>query len=617
MASIRDCLLRICGEWESARAQPFSNHPLASFIRRDFRDSIESALGEFYPDFLIKGSAGAGNWASVPWLSILDPTITTSTTEGYYVVYLFKADGSGVYLSINQGTTGPKEQLGAIAAEKQAQRIIKSLRAEISGLDSWLKDIHLAASTALGASYEPSNIAARYYPATAIPSESVLEGDLKDAMRFAIQARTLWKKAINMSADPNEGSREPNSRQHAHLPKPFLILAGISGTGKTRWVRKTAERTSKGKSNLCLIPVRPDWHEPSDLLGYTSRISSAPKFVATSFLSFLVEAWKNAWATEKTLATSANAVVLLTPHWVCLDEMNLAPVEQYFADYLSVVESRSWDGGAYACDPLFSFESRQEDELDAIRFALLGANPDADAKELWDRFCSAPKPGIPPPPNLVVVGTVNMDETTHAFSRKVLDRAFTVEFDPDDIVNSYRGNNSVDPIFGVELADGQTLPTSAILSTLTSGKDVPDPVRKEVDALIETWNAVMDETPFRVAYRTLNEALLYAASKHAAEANEERKGLAIKRALDDLLMMKLLPRLEGDADKLSCDEVALPKEDSFPTEARNSLLAKLWGRLPPILGEAWNATEPPCKSKKKLRYMAKRLARTGYTSFWP
>ncbi len=400
-----------------------------------------------------------------------------------------------------------------------------------------------------------------------------------------------------------------SSFQHSRslVPKPFLILAGISGTGKTRWVRRIAERTGGGESNLCLIPVRPDWHEPSDLLGYTSRISSAPKFVATPFLAFLVEAWKNAWAIEKTLATPANAVAQLTPHWVCLDEMNLAPVEQYFADYLSVVESRSWDAGTYACDALFSFESRQEDELESIRSALLGANPDADAKELWGKFCSAAKPGIPLPPNLVVVGTVNMDETTHAFSRKVLDRAFTVEFDPHGIAKSYREDRSVDPVLGIELADGATIPASAVLSTSTTGKDVPDSIQKKVDELIDSWNDAMAETPFRVAYRTLNESLLYAASK-----GEEK----IAEALDGILMMKLLPRLEGDSDKLGYDGEALATDEAFDKlgEAKNTLIHAAWQKAKIAIGvKEW----PDSKSKKKLHYMAKRLARTGYTSFWP
>ena len=96
-----------------------------------------------------------------------------------------------------------------------------------------------------------------------------------------------------------------------------------------------------------MVPVRPDWHEPSDLLGYVSRIGGATKFIVTDALRFMVKAWK---------ACSAEAIALsdgragwtgkpldsINTYWLCLDEMNLAPVEQYFADYLSVIESRCW-----------------------------------------------------------------------------------------------------------------------------------------------------------------------------------------------------------------------------------------------------------------------------------
>ena len=75
------------------------------------------------------------------------------------------------------------------------------------------------------------------------------------------------------------------------LFKPFLILAGISGTGKTRFVRQQAELT--GKNNYCLVSVRPDWHEPSDLLGYISHLGSKPKYITTDVLRFIVQAWKH------------------------------------------------------------------------------------------------------------------------------------------------------------------------------------------------------------------------------------------------------------------------------------------------------------------------------------
>jgi len=315
------------------------------------------------------------------------------------------------------------------------------------------------------------------------------------------------------------------------LPKPFLILAGISGTGKTRWVRKIAKATGDGESNLCLIPVRPDWHEPSDLMGYVSRIGSE-KFVSTRFLDFLVTAWKDVFV-QGGKEQCAASVAKMTPHWVCLDEMNLAPVEQYFADFLSILETRDWDAGNYKCDPILPFD-RENLPLLKKRLAETEEGRDFEpiTEDLWDFFVE--KKGIPLPPNLIVVGTVNMDETTHAFSRKVLDRAFTVEFDPENICETFWLGDGDDPVLGIPTAE---IRKDMVLSCVTSAKDANtvavEAVKKPVEDLINTWNKVMDETPFRVAYRTLNEALLFAASKGVtrppADGRHDQVGLTYDR----------------------------------------------------------------------------------------
>lgn len=115
--------------------------------------------------------------------------------------------------------------------------------------------------------------------------------------------------------------------------KPFLLLAGISGTGKSRIVRELARAcwevgTSDYKEhkpkNYEMVQVKPNWHDSSELIGYVSRLGEEPAFIAGDFLKFIVKAWENPHV----------------PYFLCLDEMNLAPVEQYFAEYLSVVESR-------------------------------------------------------------------------------------------------------------------------------------------------------------------------------------------------------------------------------------------------------------------------------------
>jgi len=358
------------------------------------------------------------------------------------------------------------------------------------------------------------------------------------------------------------------------LPKPFLILAGLSGTGKTRWV---LDKTNQGHQ-VCVIPVRPDWHEPADLLGYISRVSGTPNFVGTATLRFLVQAWKAAWKVTTTLKPNAQQLAQMSPFWLCLDEMNLAPVEQYFADYLSVLEQRRWTNGAYECKSLLSFWPNAGLILDELL-------PEAVDKPLREALLVAG--GIPLPPNLIVVGTVNMDETTHGFSRKVLDRALTIEFDEVDF-GRFRGEPE-------ELA---TIPWDS-LSPYTDSNDVElsEQRRDAVLDLLEKWNEILDQTAYRIAYRTINESLLIAYSLPNASDAE---------ILDWVVMAKLLPRLEGDEEKLRSAELA--DDGNFLSYLQ--LLETDWKDR---FGDVWAGS----KTCRKLTFMQNRLTRNGYTSFWP
>ena len=198
--------------------------------------------------------------------------------------------------------------------------------------------------------------------------------------------------------------------------KPFLLLAGISGTGKSRIVRELAracwdegseEYEAQKPQNFEMVQVKPNWHDSSELIGYVSRVSGSPVFVAGDFLKFVAKAWENPEV----------------PYFLCLDEMNLAPVEQYFAEYLSVVESRKCqEDGTITTDPIL--EKSKEDWYRVLTAEL------TDSEDVRKRFLNE---GICIPQNLIVVGTVNMDETTFSFSRKVLDRAMTIEMNEVDL----------------------------------------------------------------------------------------------------------------------------------------------------------------------------------------
>lgn len=361
--------------------------------------------------------------------------------------------------------------------------------------------------------------------------------------------------------------------------KPFLLLAGISGTGKSRIVRElaracwdegTEEYNAQKPKNFQMVQVKPNWHDSSDLIGYVSRVSGKAEYVAGDFLRFVAKAWEDKE----------------TPYFLCLDEMNLAPVEQYFAEYLSVVESRkSHEDGTVTTDPIF-------EKVDEEWYFNLTASLTTD-ENVRKQFN---KDGICIPQNLIVVGTVNMDETTFSFSRKVLDRAMTIEMNDVDLHGGLTERNEQIGKLGKAELIGNAVEG---VDVYTDNKEVCEKVLTYLDAV----NAVLNGTPFKVAYRTRNEFLLYVVNNLPYNKDENdtelELGYVVARALDEITSMKVLSRIEGDDTKVS---------DEF----LDRLSKTIEDGLKAVSGEEHTITSI---SLAKLKEMKAKLA-SGYTSFW-
>ena len=321
--------------------------------------------------------------------------------------------------------------------------------------------------------------------------------------------------------------------------KPFVILAGLSGTGKSRLVRSLAYKFNNIKedrdtkkhppTNFQLIKVKPNWHDSSDLLGYESRISGKDRLIVTDFIRFIVKAH----------------LYPATPFFLCLDEMNLAPVEQYFAEYLSVMETRVLNStnSKITTDSLISASIFQKysEKLDGVD----------EAYELWkelglteidikQEFLSK---GLGLPQNLIVMGTVNMDETTHSFSRKVLDRAMTLEMNKIDLTMGLNTDSNE--------WDYPESPLSAdyVISVKTHGYQVYEEIKDEGDKIItylESLNEKLENSPFKIAYRVRDEFLLYA---YNYSLMEDKPDDWLDDVIDQMTLLKILPRIEGDEDK--------------------------------------------------------------------
>lgn len=429
------------------------------------------------------------------------------------------------------------------------------------------------------------------------------------------------------------GSPEYGVKESCSLSKPFLLLAGISGTGKTRFVREQAKTAGQFAETYCLTSVRPDWHEPSDLLGYISRLHGAAEYITTDVLQFIAKAWRAIADSGLTVevqesedqgerlvvAGERDELDKVLPYWLCLDEMNLAPVEQYFADYLSVLETREWcwvdDSFTYSSDALLKPATIKEvADIEKLREALGFDGEQYD--ELWKHICQY---GLGIPFNLLVAGTVNMDETTHGFSRKVIDRALSFDF------GAFFPNDYSDFFTPTSCNKRLSYPiwSNASKSDLANTFDADG---AKTLAFLSAVNAVLKNTPFELAFRALNELLLAVAS------SQPKDDPALKAVWDDFMMCKVLPRIEGDTDKLTTsDGKALLVELNTVLAAQ---LAPIWlasdtdedSQRPDLYRErivADGATDEekvlriPCRSKAKLQWMSERLASATFTSFWP
>lgn len=120
---IREAIQYILDHYQEARLSLFENHKMGNHVRSIFKDIIIDEANLNQDHLYIKGSVGNGRWAEIPWISIFNRDITTTATKGYYIVYLFKADMSGVYISLNQGWTYFKEKYQTKLGRKKSGRL--------------------------------------------------------------------------------------------------------------------------------------------------------------------------------------------------------------------------------------------------------------------------------------------------------------------------------------------------------------------------------------------------------------------------------------------------------------------------------------------------------------
>ncbi len=284
----------------------------------------------------------------------------------------------------------------------------------------------------------------------------------------------------------------PVSRRFVNslLAKPFVILTGNSGTGKTRIATRFAKymgaQLEDGK-NYELVSVGADWTDNTAILGYYNPMGNdgAGKYVDTAILRLFVRAKKHPEY----------------PFFLILDEMNLSHVERYFADFLSHMETP---------ETAFKIENYSEEEFTY-------------------------------PDNLFVIGTVNIDETTYMFSPKVLDRANVIEFKPDkeSIFGMFAKQDFDDSI---DTADDETVRAFMLLARKIRENGYEKDLTGEADAFRQIYD-ILEENGFEFAYRTVKEICRYI---YAANEIADAFGYNMNSTVDEQIVQKLLPKIYGN-----------------------------------------------------------------------
>ncbi len=366
-------------------------------------------------------------------------------------------------------------------------------------------------------------------------------------------------KYVSDYIDSKGFSYETNLIENLYLclkSKPFVILAGISGTGKTKLVKLFAEAIGATIDNgrYKLISVRPDWSDASDLFGHLDLNGRYVCGVLTQFI--------------KSAILNQNL-----PYFLCLDEMNLARVEYYMSDILSIIETRYLENNIIKTNYLIPIEA---------------FGKDINAKENYSKLYL--------PENLYIIGTVNMDETTFPFSKKVLDRVNTIEFSYIDLELK---NTSSQEILKHELYN------SFLKSEYLILKDcyIYEKIITDTINCLKKINNILNSANMQVGYRIRDEICFYMIY------NERYNILEFNDAMDLQISQKILPRIQGSSISIKNILIELFKICTNNSYEHYNINEQIYKDLKKNKSLYY-------KSATKLAFMIKKFEEDGFTSYW-
>lgn len=513
--SISSKLQEFLTSYKNEVKQPH-NHNLFSYkiLVDELPLIVKNSLKTNTEGLRFKGSIGQGNNTYYPWLGIFNPRVTSGAKSGYYVVLLFSDDFQDVYLTLNQGATERKEK-----ETEKTRQFIYSIIATVNGFEKGpiprggLVKTREYTPTSNGSRYEASTIFYKKYHISNF-SES-------DFLKHLEKLLEVYDKCANSKTeDMPQTETEPLcdfrskdfyiATQEAGLffnpslvdrfvssliTKPFVILTGLSGSGKTKLAQAFAMWICKDENQYCLIPVGADWTNREPLLGFPNALEPK-KYVKPDnrVLDLILNALKDENQHK--------------PYFMILDEMNLSHVERYFADFLSVMES----------------------EMEISLHPGTSNWDDVPSKIKW-------------PSNLFIIGTVNIDETTYMFSPKVLDRASVIEFrvTAEDMDSFLENGKSVD----LMVIQGKGKEMAQDFLKIAGNKDYTQENKEMLKTELIYFFNELKKTGAEFGFRSASEIMRFAAVVNKIEPTWQTGDI-----IDAAIMQKLLPKVHGSRKKL-------------------------------------------------------------------
>ncbi|TYA58010.1 MrcB family domain-containing protein [Formosa maritima] len=439
----------------------------------------------------VKVSFGQGNIARIPWISFLIEPNTTS--KGIYPVYLYYKEFDILILAYGVSETNEPEMEWDIKNKKTINEyFIKNYnqKPDRYGTSFVFKVYNLLESLNKNLIEQDLEQIIEQYKHAKIKSLRNVKPVMKNSVAFSVLEFIQDCKKSGLLYSDKLITRFISSL----LTKPFVILTGLSGSGKTKLAQAFVQWICQEENQYRIIPVGADWTNREPLLGYPNALKPEEYVKPDNGVIDLI------------MQANSNPEL---PHFLILDEMNLSHVERYFADFLSVMESNEEI-------PLFAEGTVENGVPSKLKV----------------------------PSNLFIIGTVNIDETTNMFSPKVLDRANTIEFRINH--NEMKGFLAAANILNMKALLGKGANMAQDFITLSTNKSFTTNDRDEINKTLLNFFGELQKTGAEFGYRSATE-ILRLINQLSTLNNELRSS----EKIDIAIMQKLLPKLHGSRRKLA------------------------------------------------------------------